>query len=72
MWLVDTSTSRGCNFCIQYPFGALGIPLEMCRRELHIMNGPLHVYGYQLGAYVPKKHQLGTQNGPESLGLEQI
>ena len=67
-WLVDTSTTRGPNFCIRYLFRVLGNPLESFSWEVHILIGPGHAYGYHLGGYIAKRHRLGLQNDPESLG----
>jgi hypothetical protein len=55
MGVVDTSTSRGHNFCIRSLFEALNIPSKRSSRGLHIKNG-----------LVDRKCHLGPQNGPRS------
>jgi hypothetical protein len=72
MWLVDTSSSLGCNFCIESPFGALSTSSERSIQELDIIFDLLSIFIYMLGTTAPKKHYLGPQNGPRRLGPEKL
>jgi hypothetical protein len=70
MGVVNTSTSRGHNFCIRSSFGALGTSSERSIRGVHISNGPINTNRDLLDAAKKKKCRLGPQNDPESLGPE--
>jgi hypothetical protein len=68
MGVVDTSTSRGCNFFIQSLFGALDTPLERYIQGVHISFILACISQNMLGVVEPKKHRLGPQNSLGSLG----
>jgi hypothetical protein len=44
----------------------------MSIQEVHILNNPIHTFGYPLGDAMSKKHRLGPQNGPGSSGPKKI
>jgi hypothetical protein len=74
MGVVDTSTSRGRNFCIRSPFGALDTSLERSIRGLQLLTVNIksrmtHIF---FGGLMPKKRRLGPQNGSGSSGPEKL
>jgi hypothetical protein len=72
MRVVDTSTSRGHNFCIQSSFGVLDTPLERYNRERRFSICPGQCLWQSLGPQIPKKRRLGPQNDPGSLEPEKL
>jgi hypothetical protein len=72
MGVVDTSTSRGRNFCIRTMFGVLDTPLESSNRQERVLTSPRHSLWQSLGPRIPKKRRLGPQNGPGSLEPEKL
>jgi hypothetical protein len=68
--VVDTSTSRGRNFCIRSPFGALDTLLKKYSQGVHISLNLSCAFSYMLNVVEPKKRHLGPQNDPGSLGPE--
>jgi hypothetical protein len=71
MGIVDTSTSKGCNFCIRSPFGVLDTPLEISIRGLQLLCEQ-HQNLFHVAPHFPKKRRLGPQNGSRSLGPEKL